>query len=103
MIKLNLLNLVFLRLGLRCPMLVECFHSNNVSQNIWRNCHDEFTTCKRKPDYPHQGQGLRHMACRLRWTREEPPLRGYHEWEGFRNAQDPNDVVILQDVVDVAK
>ena len=43
------------------------------------------------------------MACRLRWTREEPPLRGYHEWEGFRNAQDPNDVVILQDVADVAK
>jgi hypothetical protein len=43
------------------------------------------------------------MAYGLQWTREEPRVRRYHEWEVFRSADDPNDVVVLQDVADVAK
>jgi hypothetical protein len=42
------------------------------------------------------------MAYGLRRTREEPRLRGHYEWESVR-AEDLNDVVILQDVADVAK
>jgi len=43
------------------------------------------------------------MAYELQWKREEPRVGWYHEWEVFRSADDQNDVVILQDVADVAK
>ena len=43
------------------------------------------------------------MAFGVRWTREEPRRRGDHNGRVFRRAEDPNDVVILQDVADVTK
>src|SRR5260221_2471160 len=46
-------------------------------KNIWRN-RDAY---QRKPHGPPQGQGLCLMAHGLRWTGEEPRLRGYYEWE----------------------
>ena len=43
------------------------------------------------------------MAYGLRRTREEPRLRGHYEWESVPPRRRLNDVVILQDVADVAK
>ena len=43
------------------------------------------------------------MAYQLQWTRTEPRVRRINNGRLFRNADDQNDVVILQDVADVAK
>src|ERR1700730_9302538 len=56
-------------------------HSN------WGN-HNDY---ERKRDYPPKGQGLRHVAYGLRWTRKEPPVRGHHEWESFPPRRRPFD------------
>ena len=43
------------------------------------------------------------MADELQWRRAEPLICQHHYGRVFRNADDQNDVVILQDVTDVAK
>ena len=40
------------------------------------------------------------MAYELQWKREGPCLCWYHQ---FRGADDQNEVIVLQDVADVAK
>ena len=43
------------------------------------------------------------MAHELQWQREGRASAGITNGRVFRNADDPNEVVILQDVADVAK
>ena len=43
------------------------------------------------------------MAFKLQWTREGSHVCRNHEGRVFRSPEDPNDVVILQDVADVSK
>ena len=43
------------------------------------------------------------MAHKLPGRRQGPRVRRYHQWKSFRSADDPNEVIVLQDVTDVAK
>ena len=43
------------------------------------------------------------MAYQLQWTREGSRVRRHHKRESVRSPDDPNEVVILQDVADVSK
>ena len=43
------------------------------------------------------------MAYGVRWTEKGRVSAGITNGRVFRSAEDPNDVVILQDVADVAK
>jgi hypothetical protein len=43
------------------------------------------------------------MADELQWEREEPHVCRHTKSKVFRSTDDPNDVLLLQDVTDVSK
>jgi hypothetical protein len=70
---------------------------------FWRNCDDECTACERKSDYHHKVKDYAAWRAGYNVHEKSRLSAGLTNGKVFRSAEDPNDIVILQDVADVAK
>jgi hypothetical protein len=71
--------------------------------DIWRNCDDGCTACERDLTIHLKVKDYATWRTSYDGREKSRVSAGITNGRVFRNAQDPNDVVILQDVADVTK